>query len=105
MSWYEERIRKTLTVQRPQLTGADFALRTEKSQYHRESTDSVLEGLRESSERLTSLLEALSPEQWSREAIGSDGDKRDVLQLAQRAAHETEHHCEDARIALRDSSV
>lgn len=105
VSWYEDRIKRALAENRPQLTGRNFALRTEEAQYHLESTDRLLEGVGEASESLASMLEGLAPEQWDRRAIGSDGDERDVLQLARRAAHETEHHCVDAEKLVRNGPV
>ena len=42
----------------------------------------------------------LTPAQWDRVAIGSEGDERTVLALARRAAHETRHHAGDVRRSL-----
>lgn len=96
VEWYAVRIRQTLSEDCPQLSGTDWERETEIRRYHQESTTGVLSGVGTASESLADLLSSLSEEDWKRPAIGSAGDHRDVLLLARRAAHETEHHCLDA---------
>jgi hypothetical protein len=96
VAWYTERIIQTLDEHRPQLTGKDVESETEARQYHLESTQDVLSGISTACQSLADLLAELSDDEWHRTAVGSGGDERDVLILARRATHETEHHCVDA---------
>jgi len=75
VGWYTDRINRTLAEESPS-------------------------GLATACEALANLLSNLSPEDWKRQALGSGGDRRDVLLLARRASHETEHHCLDAANSL-----
>ena len=101
VEWYENRIMRTLEEDWPQLTGEKLAVKTENAEYRLKTKSDVLNGVAEASERLATRLGELTPQQWTRQAIGSDGDVRDVLHLARRAAHETEHHCRDTANGVR----
>ena len=100
VGWYTDRINRTLVEESPRLAGRDWERETEIRRYHEEATPDVLSGLSRTCEALANLLSSLSLEDWKRQAIGSEGDRRDVLLLARRATHETEHHCLDAANSL-----
>lgn len=100
VAFYAERISRTIREDRPRLTSPDWAEETDARQYNLEPPADVLDGIRVSSEELADLLVTLSNEDWHRPATGSTGEHRDVLMFARGAAHETEHHCKDARISL-----
>ena len=97
LAWYEERIRRVLTEDRPQLIAVGWSAATEERRYHREATSPVLAGLAEAATALCHLFESLSPGEWKRVGIGSEGDDRTVLILARRAVHEAVHHLLDVR--------
>lgn len=100
VDWYTDRINRTLAEDSPRLEGRDWERETEIRRYHEEATSDVLSSLAITCEALANLLSSLSLEDWKRQAIGSEGDQRDVLLLARRATHETEHHCLDAANSL-----
>lgn len=93
LAWYEERIRRVLTVDRPQLSAVGWSAATKE----REATSLVLMGLAEATTALCHRFESLSPGEWKRVGIGSEGDERSVLMLARRAVHEAVHHLLDVR--------
>ena len=101
VSWYMDRIKRTLAEDSPRLQGRDWERETEIRRYHEEATSDVLSGLATACGDLANLLSSLSLEDLKRQAVGSEGDQRDVLLLARRATHETEHHCLDAADSLR----
>lgn len=95
--WYGERIQRVLSEARPHLTAVRWAAATDERRYHRSSTGSVLAGLSDIAMSLSDMLQRLSPEQWERVGIGSEGDDRNVLVLARRAVHEAVHHAMDVQ--------
>jgi hypothetical protein len=98
LAWYEERVRRVLSEERPHLSaGVGWAVVTEERAYHRESTDAVLGGLVGAAASLGGLLASLSSSEWLRVGVGSEGDERDVAILARRAVHEGVHHLVDVR--------
>jgi hypothetical protein len=97
LAWCDERIRRVLTEDRPQLTAVGWSAATEERQYHREATSPVLVGLAEAATALCHLFESLSQGEWKRVGIGSEGDDRSVLMLARRGVHEAVHHLLDVR--------
>lgn len=97
MTWYEERIRRVLFEERPQLTALAWSQVTERRQYHDEMTRAILAGVAEAAMSLSDLMRSLTSEQWSRVGVGSEGDERDVAILARRAMHEAVHHLMDVR--------
>ena len=101
LDFYSERIQRTLAEDRPRLTAYGFAAACERDRYNDEDPVVAVEKLHRSSDDLQSLLATLTDAQWARIALGSDGDERTALTLARRAAHETRHHAEDVRRALR----
>lgn len=100
VTFYAERIGRTLREDRPRFTSPNWELETDARQYNLELPDDILDGIRASSEALADLLGTLSDQDWHRAAIGSTGEHRDVLMFARGAAHETEHHCRDAMVSL-----
>lgn len=100
VAFYAERISRTLTEDCPHLTSPNWELETDARQYNSELPRGVVEGIQASSDALADLLTTISDQDWHRPAISSTGEHRDVLMFARGAAHETEHHCRDARISL-----
>lgn len=100
VGFYGDRIRRTLRDDGPRLDSPNWETETDTRQYHLESTDDVLNGIGVSCEELADLLLTLSDEDWHRAAVGSTGEHRDIFMFAKGAAHETEHHCMDARNSL-----
>ncbi|MBW3590203.1 MAG: DinB family protein [Actinobacteria bacterium] len=106
VSFYAERISRTLREDQPSLSSPNWEAETDSRQYNLELPADVLEGIRTSSEALADLLLTVSDQAWHRQALGSTGERRDVLMFAKGAVHETVHHCKDARTSLgSDSSV
>jgi hypothetical protein len=100
LRFYDDRIRRTLTEDRPQLCAYGFHEACERLDYNAETVTRTLAGLRERAHTLAARVAGLDATQWARIAIGSDGDERTVLMLARRAAHEVQHHDLDIRRVL-----
>jgi hypothetical protein len=92
LQFYEDRIRRTLIEDRPHLAAFDFEDACERLEYNAGSPSRTAAELDVRAHALARLLAGLDADQWSRVAIGSDGDERTVLTLARRAAHEVQHH-------------
>jgi hypothetical protein len=92
LRWYAERIRKVLTEGQPQLVPCDFDAVCEKRRYNEEDPDAVACALEVAAEDVGALLAAVPENAWDRAGIGSDGGRRTVRELAERAVHEGFHH-------------
>ena len=97
LQFYEDRIRRTLSEDRPQLESYDFQEACERLEYNAGSPSRTAAELDVRAHALARLLAGLDAEEWSRAAIGSNGDERTVLTLARSAAHEVQHHALDIR--------
>jgi hypothetical protein len=98
LAWFEGRIRRVLSEERPpQLAAVGWAAATEERRYHRETTSAIMSGVAHAATSLCDLLRSLSSEEWVRVGVGSEGDERDVAILARRAVHEAVHHLMDVR--------
>jgi hypothetical protein len=95
LDFYTDRIELVLTHDRPQMTAFDFSAACERDRYNERDSSEAFAALAHASERLTTRLESLTPAQWQRRGIGSDGDERTINMLARRAAHEVQHHALD----------
>jgi hypothetical protein len=60
----------------------------------------VADELADGAEGLAARLEGLTPEQWQRSGTRA-GERRTVLEIAQRAGHEGSHHLLDIGRVLR----
>ncbi len=97
LQFYEDRIRRALIEDRPQLAAYDFADACERLEYNTGSPSRTAAELDVRAHALARLLAGLDTDQWSRVAIGSNGDERTVLTLARSATHEVQHHALDIR--------
>lgn len=100
VAFYTDRISRTLRENRPRLDSPNWAAETDARKYNSELPADVLAGVRASCEALADLWDTISNHDWHRPAFSSTGEHRDVLMFAKGAAHETEHHCKDARDSL-----
>jgi hypothetical protein len=100
LRFYDDRIRRTVTEVRPQLSAFGFHDACERLGYNAEHPAEVLQQLHEQGQVLADRVAALDPAEWARVAIGSEGDERSVLTLARSAAHEVHHHALDIRRVL-----
>lgn len=97
LDFYTDRIELALTHDRPRFTAFDFTSACDTDRYNERDPSDARAALVATSARQVALLAALTPEQWQRSGIGSDGDERTVNMLARRAAHEVQHHAVDVR--------
>jgi DinB superfamily len=105
LRFYDERIVRALTEDRPQLHAYGFDEACERLQYNTEAPETACAQLTEQALVLARRLEQLDEDAWSRVAIGSQGGERTVLELARRAAHEARHHAQDIRRVLASSDA
>jgi hypothetical protein len=97
LDFYTDRIELAVAYDRPQFTAFDFSAACDDERYNERDPNEALGALVEAADRLITRLETLTPSQWQRCGIGSDGDERTVKMLARRAAHEVQHHALDVR--------
>jgi hypothetical protein len=97
LDFYTDRIERVLIHDEPQLAAFDFNAACENERYNERDADDALAALARAAQRLAAVLAPLTPEQWQRRGVGSDGDERTVNLLARRAAHEVQHHALDVR--------
>jgi hypothetical protein len=95
IAWYDERINRALTEDRPQFAAFDFTGAADRDAYNAEVVVYALDGLTAAGDRLSGRLRDLDDASWMRFGIGSLGDERTVLVMARRAAHEVDHHLLD----------
>jgi hypothetical protein len=96
--FYDERITRVLTEDRPHFVPFDVDEAAERDAYNAEVVAYALEHLAAIADRMSGRLRDLAPADWERAGIGSaggDGGERTVLVLARRAAHEVVHHLMD----------
>ena len=103
LDFYVARVERVLAEDRPTLTAVGWSTQAEVRGWNDEVPAEVATSLAETAERLASLLESLSPEQWSRVGLSSEGDgaERTVRVLSERAVHEGHHHLLDVGRSLR----
>ena len=82
LGFYADRIRRTLAEDRPRLTAYGFGAACERDDYNGEEPNTAIAGLRSAANAVSHLLDGLTPAEWHRVAIGSEGDERTVLALA-----------------------
>jgi hypothetical protein len=101
LGFYDDRIRRVVEEDRPQLERFDFGPAAGKK--NEEDPSEAAQAVAAISEQLASRLESLSSEQWDRVGLSSDGDggERTVRILAARAVHEGQHHLLDVGRSLR----
>jgi hypothetical protein len=95
LDFYDERVRRVSTEDRPQLQAVGFTELADARAYNAEVVRFSLDALMATADRLAARLRGLPEDAWERVGIGSDGDPRTILVLARRAAHEVEHHLMD----------
>jgi hypothetical protein len=95
LAFYDDRIRRVATEERPQLHGYEFSEAADRDAYNAEVVTYALDGLAAVADRLAARLRDLAPAAWERVGIGSEGDPRTITRLARSAAHEVRHHLLD----------
>ena len=95
LAFYDERVRRVATEDRPQLHPYGFSEAAERHAYNAEVVTYALDGLTAVADRLAARLRDLAPADWDRVGIGSKGDPRTITRLARSAAHEVRHHLLD----------
>lgn len=102
VEFYDERIRRVVEEDNPQLTApASWDELCDSGRYNDEEPAAALEQLSAAAGAATARLRALTPEQWLRTGIGIDGDARSVRLLAERLAHDGHHHLLDVGRSMR----
>ncbi|MBA2624446.1 MAG: DinB family protein [Acidimicrobiia bacterium] len=101
LGFYAGRIRGALGTDDPQFEAFDVEAACEQRRYNAEDPASVAGEVGAASADLGALLADLTPSQWERTGVGSDGGARSVRLLAERAAHEGHHHLLDVGRSLR----
>jgi hypothetical protein len=99
--FYNRRIERVLTEDRPHLGAFDFDAACERGRYDEEDPVQVVDTLAAAAGALTERVANLGSGDWERIGIGNDGDKRTVLVLVRRAVHEGQHHLLDIGRVLR----
>ena len=100
-AFYAERIRRATSENRPQFQGYGFGEAADRDRYNERDIAETVHAVAAAADGFATQLVALSPEDWDRVGIGSDGDERTVLQLARRAVHDAQHHLLDVGRGLR----
>lgn len=96
LPFYEARIRRVLSEERPVMTvGVRFAELAEIRHYRDDDVAAVLDELEQRATAITELIDRLTPDDWLRVGIGSEGGERTISMLAKRLAHEAHHHLQD----------
>jgi DinB family protein len=95
IAFYDERVRRVASDDRPQLHGYGFSEAAERDAYNAEVVAYTLAGLAAVADRLAARLRDLAPADWARVGIGSEGGERTITRLARSAAHEVRHHLLD----------
>ncbi len=86
-----------MTEQRPVFEAFDWEAHTAYQRYHEQTLDDVLSNVGVACARSAAMFSGLNAADWQREGSGSDGQPRNIEQLASRAAHEAHHHLHDIR--------
>jgi hypothetical protein len=100
IAWYDDRIGRILTEDRPSFTASDWDASCDERGYNGRPVDPALEGVGRASAGLVARVRPLAPDEWEYEGIGSDGSVRSIDALLRRAAHEAQHHVADIRRVL-----
>ena len=99
-SWYDERVRRSLTEDEPSYTGPDPDEAAEAGRYNEQDPGTVVAQLAANAEKLAATLEGLPEDAWNRVHLRR-GQPRTVLFSARRAVHEGNHHLLDIGRGLR----
>jgi hypothetical protein len=99
--FYRARIGAVVERERPRMHAANFAAMVEQQRYNAENASNVTSAIEDETVGITNELMVLSPTQWQRVGIGSEGGERSVLALARRLAHDGHHHLLDLENARR----
>ncbi|HVE93960.1 MAG TPA: DinB family protein [Acidimicrobiales bacterium] len=102
VEFYDERIRRVVEEDRPQLTApASWDELCDEGRYNDYDPADALEQLAAAASSAAGRLRALTPEQWHRTGIGIEGDTRTVRLLAERLVHDAHHHLLDVGRSMR----
>jgi hypothetical protein len=106
VGWYEQRIRAVLAEPGARLEAFDWDAACEDRGYNDSDPSVALHSVTAASESLRDVLATLAATDWATVGVGSsDGGPRSVSVLAQRAAHEIQHHLLDIGRSLRPAST
>jgi len=97
---FDRRVAQIVAEDDPVLEVIDHDALVNDSDYRSLDPVAVVDELSAAAEALAARLEALTPEQWER-AGTRKGERRTVLEVARRAAHEGSHHLLDIGRGLR----
>jgi hypothetical protein len=96
----DDRIRRALHEDRPQLPLIDEDERAAGRAVDQRAVDDVLDELEANDNRLVATIESVRDDAWHRPAILGSGREVDVLWLAQTSVHEASHHLRDVQRVL-----
>ena len=99
-AWYDERIRRSLTEDRPDCEGPSRDEAAELERYNEQDPLKVADELAANAERLAATIEAVPEGAWDRVHVRK-GHERSILFTARRAVHEGNHHLLDIGRGLR----
>jgi hypothetical protein len=97
---FDRRVAQIVTNDDPVLEVIDHDALVDAGDYRSLGPVAVADDLAAAAEALASRLEGLAPEHWHR-AGTRQGERRTVLEIAQRAGHEGSHHLLDIGRVLR----
>jgi hypothetical protein len=97
---YDERIRRTLSEDRPVFDSLDPDAAARQGRYNEQDPAQVAEELAAAAEQLATTIESVPDDGWDRVGLRY-GEERSVLFTARRAVHEGNHHLLDVGRGLR----
>jgi len=98
---FTRRILAILTTDNPELEVVSYDRLVDRGGYNRLDPLIVGQQIQDASQRLAEILNDLVPADFARRGF-RDGEERTVLEIARRAAHESEHHLLDMARGLAD---
>jgi hypothetical protein len=104
LAFYRGRVELVLAEERPTFPRVEQVTPPERiAGFHDDDPAEVAEALAAEATALAALLDGLTPEQWERVGLSSEGDgaERPIRQLAERATHDPHHHLLDIGRSLR----
>jgi hypothetical protein len=98
---FTRRILAILSTDEPELEVVSHDHLVAAGGYNRLDPGQVAAAIHDAAQRLASILQALAPVEFARRGF-RDGQQRTILEIAQRAAHESQHHLFDIARELGD---
>jgi hypothetical protein len=97
---FDRRVQQIIAEHEPALEVVDHDTLVAGGDYRALVPAVVVDDLAAAAEGLATRLEGLTPEQWERSGM-REGERRTVLEVARRGAHEGSHHLLDVGRVLR----